>query len=754
SALGTGALTFASGTTLQAAANGLSLANAMTLNGTDTVDTQSNALTLSGTISSTGGLTKIGAGTLTLSGSNLYGGGTALNAGTLAVGSNSALGTGDLTFANGTTLQAAANGLSLANAMTLNGTSTVDTQANALTLSGNIGGAGGLTKIGSGTLTLWGPSTYTGATNVNAGTLQAGVANAFSPLSAFTVASGATLDLNGFEQNIGSVAGAGAVTLGAARLFIGSDNTSTTFSGTISGGGLFKIGPGTLTPSGASTYCGPTMIAGALINFNAASNFGTGPILLNGGGLQWAAGTSTDISSRLAAFGALGATFDTNGNTVTLASALSGIGGVTKTGAGALVLSGIDTYRGPTTVAAGTLTVNGSIANSAVTVNSGAMLSGIGPVGGLTINSGGIFAPGNSPGTMPVQGNLASQSGALSLVQVNSTPASNTVVSGSATLAGTVQAAFTAGSYATRMYTILSAAGGLGGTTFNTLTTSNLPAGFTASLSYTATDATLNLTATLGQPVGPSSGPRPQRDARSVRRRQKQPARRLRHRLCPGARRAARRHRARLCKDIESAADAAKLRAALERVGRGLRRRQSHQRRSRGGRQPRSLRHDGRRRGRARLPPRARHGGGLRARGRRHQLGPGAGARHRHRAMRSRPGSTARRARVPPISPPRSLIPITGCRPTASPLPATISARASTRKASAAAWKAAIASRRSTAGSRPTRRSRRRASTHLLIVRPTSPAAASRSALIRATRPIPGASWAGALTGCCCSTSR
>jgi autotransporter-associated beta strand protein len=105
------------------------------------------------------------------------------------------------------------------------------------------------------------------------------------------------------------------------------------------------------------------MIAGGLINFNAASNFGTGPILLNGGGLQWAAGTSTDISPRLAAFGADGATFDTNGNTVTLASALSGIGGVTKIGAGALVLAGTDTYRGPTTVAAGTLTVNGSIAN-------------------------------------------------------------------------------------------------------------------------------------------------------------------------------------------------------------------------------------------------------------------------------------------------------------------------------------------------------------------------------------------------------
>src|SRR6516164_967766 len=68
--------------------------------------------------------------------------------------------------------------------------------------------------------------------------------------------------------------------------------------------------------------------------------------------------------------------------------------------------------------------------------------------------------------------------------------------------------------------------------------------------------------------------------------------------------------------------------------------------------------------------------------------------------MRSRPASTARRARVPPISPPRLPIPITGCRPTASPLPATISPQASTRRASAGGWKAAIASRPCSAGSR------------------------------------------------------
>ena len=69
-----------------------------------------------------GGLAKVGAGTLTLSGANSYSGGTLLNAGTLAVGSSTALGTGSLTFANGTTLRAGANSLTLANTLTLNGT--------------------------------------------------------------------------------------------------------------------------------------------------------------------------------------------------------------------------------------------------------------------------------------------------------------------------------------------------------------------------------------------------------------------------------------------------------------------------------------------------------------------------------------------------------------------------------------------------------------------------------------------------------
>jgi autotransporter-associated beta strand protein len=380
---------------------------------------RSDSYSFGGVISGTGAFAQIGTGTTILTAINTYSGGSTINAGVLAVSADNNLGSssGGLAFGGGT-LQFL-SGFTSNRAVTLNaGGGTIDTNGNNATLGGTISGSGGLTKIGTGALTLAGASSYTGATNVNAGTLQAAATNTFAPSSAYTVAGGATLNLAGFNQSIGSLAGAGSVALGAAALSTGNDNTSTTFSGTISG-------------------------TGSLI----------------------------------------------------------------KTGTGTMALTGINTYSGPTTVNAGALVVNGSIANSAITIGNGATLSGTGTVGATTINSGGTLAPGNSPGTITVNGNLAFQSGAIYLVQINPSTGSsaNAISGGSATLAGTVNAAFVAGGYVTRTYTILSAAGGLNGTTFNTLTTSNLPAGFTANLSYTANSVILGLTATLGQPTGPGA---------------------------------------------------------------------------------------------------------------------------------------------------------------------------------------------------------------------------------------------------------
>jgi autotransporter-associated beta strand protein len=408
----------------------------------------------------------------------------------------------------GGTLQIAGANIASALPITLQSQGgTIDTNGNNATLSGTIGGPGSLTKIGAGTLTLSGISTYTGATNVNVGTLQAGAVNAFSPFSAFTVAPGATLALNNFNQSIGSLAGAGSVALGAATLTTGNDNTSTTFSGTMSGtGGLSKIGTGTLTLAGSSTYTGATAVNAGTLQAGATNVFSpASATTINTGGTLDLGGFAQTINTINLAGGTIqnGTLTGAIGSTGGTINGIGGSASVTTT-SGTTTVLGSNGYTGATAVNGGTLIVNGSIANSAVTVNSGATLAGTGTVGATTINSGGTFAPGNSPGTMTVAGNLAFQSGALYVVQINSTTASSTVVSGTAALAGTVQAAFAAGSYATRAYTILSAAGGLGGTTFNALSTSNLPAGFTASLSYTATNAILNLTATLGQPSAPS----------------------------------------------------------------------------------------------------------------------------------------------------------------------------------------------------------------------------------------------------------
>ena len=175
-------------------------------------------------------LVKIGAGTLTLTGANTYTGGTIISGGALQLGNGGASGAilGDVVD----------NGIFAIN------------RSDTFTFGGVISGTGAFMQLGPGTTVLTGANTYTGATNVNAGTLQAGAANAFSPFSAFTVASGATLDLNSFNQTIGSLAGAGNVTLGAATLTTGNDNTSTTFSGAISG-------TGGLTKSGAARCCSP-----------------------------------------------------------------------------------------------------------------------------------------------------------------------------------------------------------------------------------------------------------------------------------------------------------------------------------------------------------------------------------------------------------------------------------------------------------------------------------------------------------------
>ncbi|EJO91836.1 autotransporter [Ectopseudomonas mendocina DLHK] len=393
----------------------------------------------------------------------------------------------------------------------------------------------------------------------------------------------------GGRFTVGSIEGNGSFEFGSAVVAVGSNNLDTQVIGSLSGdvdGTLIKIGSGTLTVRGenANSFASAIRIEGGLINFDDGDSLGSGGIVLDGGGLQWADNSSFDISPRIDALGAAGGTFDTNGNDVLLSGAIGGSGSLTKVGAGVLVLQGAASYSGATIVQAGTLrqgsaggfvqngayvidggaldlnnvdlsmgslsgsggqvllgsadlvvnqasntsfagsilgsgafikdgagtlalggshgiagitevrggtlAVNGSLL-SAIQVQSGATLSGTGSVGNVLINAGGTLAPGNSIGTLNVDGDLVF--GPNSVYQVETDAAGNAdrvVVSGLASLAGAVQVLAENGSYApSTSYNILSA-GQLSGQ-FDSIS-SNL-AFLTPSLSYEGNAVTLTL---------------------------------------------------------------------------------------------------------------------------------------------------------------------------------------------------------------------------------------------------------------------
>jgi autotransporter-associated beta strand protein len=252
----------------------------------------------------------------------------------------------------------------------------------------NVSGTGELIINQSNTLTETGILTNSGQTLILGGIFQAGAAGIFSASSNYTVNS--TLDLNGFDNTIGSLSGTGTVVNnGAANatLTVGNDNTSTTFSGVIEDGAI-----------------------------------------------------------------------------ATLA--------LTKVGTGTLTLTGADTYTGPTTVNAGALVVNGSIASAETFVNPGAVLSGTGRIGGSVSNKG-LVIPGNPTGTLTISGNyVQSSNGTLRIGVGGVAPGQFGVlaIGGHATLGGTLQIVSTNGFQLAvgNKLTFLTAAGGISGS-FSTI---------------------------------------------------------------------------------------------------------------------------------------------------------------------------------------------------------------------------------------------------------------------------------------------
>lgn len=229
---------------------------------------------LSGVLSSAGGLTKTGAGTLRLSGANTFTGRASIAAGTLVLGNSAALSGAVYSTDNAGTLSfgslsaaslgslSGSTGLALQNAESTALALTVGGNGFWTTFSGVLSGPGSLTKSGAGTLTLSANNTYAGTTTVNDGTLVVGTGT-----------------------NAGSI-GAGNVILGGGALQFTRSDTVTP-SQTISGSGTLRMegpgdglsGSGVLVLSGSNSYAGTTSLARGTLRVTNSGALGSSAVV-------------------------------------------------------------------------------------------------------------------------------------------------------------------------------------------------------------------------------------------------------------------------------------------------------------------------------------------------------------------------------------------------------------------------------------------------------------------------------------------
>jgi len=340
-----------------------------TVDGAFSLDVSSFLKSFAGRVGGSAALTSLttDAGPTHLNGGGVTTSGAQSYQGAVSLGANATLtstGSGDVTFGS-----------------TVDGSFSLAVNTGGLTAFG--GQVGGSTKPTSLTTDAF------GSTALNGG----GVATTGAQTYNDVISLGADTTLRSTSGSIGSSA---AIGLSSHTLtVVGSGSLSGVISGS---GGVIKQGSGTLVLGGTNTFTGTTDITGGLVNFRSLSNLGLGSVTLDGGGLQWASGTSTDVSPRLSALGGNGGTLDTNGNNVTLATEIDGAGALTKTGSGTLTLTAANTYSGETTINAGTLALTGTIAGNVI-VNSGGTLniSGSGFVEGTITNNSGTVT-GTAPG--------------------------------------------------------------------------------------------------------------------------------------------------------------------------------------------------------------------------------------------------------------------------------------------------------------------------------------------------------------------
>jgi autotransporter-associated beta strand protein len=305
-----------------------------------------------------GSITVASAGTLNLESHNvtnliINNGGTILSTGTVS----------DVVASNGTTSIGGSNSV----VVEVSGNATVDVSGSNVTVS----------NVSGGTVTLSNTATGSTVNAASAGTVNAAAAD----VNVGTVSGTAEVNLAGANAQVTTVSG-GTVTL--SNTATGS-RVNTASAGTVNANAAgVNVGmvsnTATVNVGGADGRV--TTLAGGTVNANAAGLVVTN---FNGGNIAVASRVTVGLQSGSSA------------------GVISGQGGIAKQGASTLTLSGVNTYSGATTVEEGKLVVNGSVASSAVTVQSGAILGGGGTIGSLTLN--GILAPGNSAGTTTANGN-------------------------------------------------------------------------------------------------------------------------------------------------------------------------------------------------------------------------------------------------------------------------------------------------------------------------------------------------------------
>jgi fibronectin-binding autotransporter adhesin len=474
-------------------------------------------VTFGGVISGSGGFYKENANiTVVMTNANTYSGQTEVQNGTLRLAGSGSLANsavrlhsgGTLSVSNSATVSSVAEfGSGNAGVIAISNGATLTVTANSLDVFQNsISGAGGLTKQGSHSLSLYGSQTYTGNTTVSAGQLATSVAMSSTNFSLTggtfrTTAANVISDTAGMTLSGGTISLGGAETFGNSGVTLSNSTSSTisvdsgvaaTLGGTLSGGGnITKSGAGTLVLSGSNTYSAGTRIEGGIIQIGNNSALGTGTITNAGAG----AGLATDATSRtlanalfLGANTVIGGTgvLQIDGTTTLLVSRE-----LTNNNAGGLILSNLtlgndSVNRTLELRGTGATTINGLIAGGATNVGSldifasgNTTLNGANTYGGsTTVRSTAFVILGNNSSLGNTNGGTTVSSGGT--LDVNGRAVSGEALTLGGFGAGSIGALRNAGTGSavwTGLITLNTSTVGIGATNNSSLVVSNISGG-------------------------------------------------------------------------------------------------------------------------------------------------------------------------------------------------------------------------------------------------------------------------------------